>query len=97
MPRLFGIRERLHQPFWDTAFRTTGTPVPPITNRITLFGNANTGSFPATNLQVPGQFSSDKTFVLLSIRVCPYFDCAVVDCEPPVEGASNTDISNGFF
>jgi hypothetical protein len=52
MPRLAGVRERRHQPFWDTLVRTTGDPVPAIPNSTRLFGNANVGNLALTNLQV---------------------------------------------
>lgn len=41
MPRLHGVKERRHQPFWDTLIRTTGTPAPVIQQSTRLFGNAN--------------------------------------------------------
>lgn len=41
MPRLSGVRERRHQPFWDTLIRTTGVPAPLIQNTTNLFGNSN--------------------------------------------------------
>jgi hypothetical protein len=58
MPRLHGVRERRHQPFWDSLIRTTGGPntIQP-TSR--LFGNANIGQLALTNLQVAGQLASD--------------------------------------
>ena len=44
MPRLAGVRERRHQPFWDTLIRTTGDPTPTLQNSTRLFGNANVDS-----------------------------------------------------
>lgn len=41
MPRLAGVKERRHQPFWDTLIRTTGDPSPALQNISKLFGNAN--------------------------------------------------------
>lgn len=41
MPRVHGVRERRHQPFWDSIIRTTGAPATPVGSRVTLFGNAN--------------------------------------------------------
>lgn len=74
MPRLHGIRERRHQPFWDTLIRTTGVPATPIAPSTRLFGNANVGNLALTNLQVAGQLASDQTYVVLSIRCWLYFD-----------------------
>ena len=41
MPRLAGVRERRHQPFWDTLVRTTGAPGTALAQSTNLFGNAN--------------------------------------------------------
>jgi hypothetical protein len=74
MPRLSGIRERRHQPFWDTLIRTTGDPTPIIQNSTRLFGNANVGNLALTNLQVAGQLASDQTYVALALRAWLFFD-----------------------
>lgn len=74
MPRLAGVRERRHQPFWDTLVRTTGNPSPAIQNTTNLFGNSNVGNLGLTNLQVAGQFASDQTYVALALRVWLFFD-----------------------
>lgn len=41
MPRLHGVKERLHQPFWDTLVRSTGVLTTAIQQTSRLFGNAN--------------------------------------------------------
>lgn len=74
MPRLSGIRERRHQPFWDTLIRTTGVPAAPVAPSTRLFGNANVGNLALTNLQVAGQLASDQTYVILSLRCWMFFD-----------------------
>lgn len=74
MPRLAGVRQRLHQPFWDSIVRTTGDPTPTIANRTTLFGNANVGDLSLTNLTVAGQLASDQTYVALALRAWLFFD-----------------------
>ncbi len=74
MPRLSGVRERRHQPFWDSLVRTTGDPTPGIAPTQRLFGNANVGNLALTNLQVAGQLASDQTYVILSFRCWLYFD-----------------------
>ncbi len=76
MPRLHGVRERRHQPFYDTLVRTTGDPTPSILNSTKLFGNANVGNLALTNLQVAGQLASDQTYVILALRCWLYFDGA---------------------
>jgi len=74
MPRLSGVRERRHQPFYDTLIRTTGVPAIPVLNNTNLFGNANIGNLGLTNLQVAGQLASDQTYVTLALRCFTYFD-----------------------
>ena len=77
MPRLHGVRERRHQPFWDTLVRATGPLAPASVSPSTrLFGNANVGNLALTNLQVAGQLASDQTYVILSLRAFLYFDGA---------------------
>ena len=74
MPRLHGVRERRHQPFWDSLVRTTGNPATAIAASTRLFGNANVGNLALTNLQVAGQLASDQTYVILSLRCWLYFE-----------------------
>jgi hypothetical protein len=68
MPRLSGVRERRHQPFYDTLIRTTGDPAVPLQALNLLFGNANVGNLALTNLQVAGQLAADQTYVILALR-----------------------------
>jgi hypothetical protein len=75
MPRLHGVKERRHQPFYDTLIRTYGTTVTPAIGSSTrLFGNANVGNLALTNLQVAGQLASDQTYVILAMRCWLYFN-----------------------
>lgn len=74
MPRLHGVRERRHQPVWDTLVRSTGSPATDIQPQTFLFGNANVGQLSLTNLQVAGQLASDQTYVILAMRAWLYFD-----------------------
>lgn len=74
MPRLAGVRERRHQPIWDTLIRTTGDPTPIIPASTRLYGNANVGQLALTNLQVAGQLASDQTYVALALRCWLFFD-----------------------
>lgn len=74
MPRVHGVRERRHQPVWDTLVRSTGSPPATIGPSTRLFGNANVGQLQLTNLQVPGQLASDQTYVILALRCWMYFD-----------------------
>jgi hypothetical protein len=74
MPRVSDLRERLHQPIWDTLIRTTGVPTTQLINGSLLFTNPNTNSLANTNMQVAGQLASDQTYVVLAMRNYMYFD-----------------------
>jgi len=74
MPRLHGVRERRHQPFYDTLVRSTGSPSTTVQSSTLLFGNSNVGNLALTNLQTPGQLASDQTYVILALRAWLYFD-----------------------
>ena len=74
MPRIHGVREKRHQPFWDTLVRTTGTPAVALNPSTLLFGNANIGNRAFTNLDVAGQLASDQTYIVLALRCWLYFD-----------------------
>ena len=41
MPRLHGVRERRHQPVYDSLVRSTGSPATTIAPATRLYGNAN--------------------------------------------------------
>lgn len=73
MPRLHGVRERHHQPVWDTLVRSTGSPATAIPASSTLFAD-KFGGLDRTNMQVAGQLASDKTYVTLALRCWLYFD-----------------------
>lgn len=74
MPRVHGVRERRHQPFWDTLVRSTGSPTNTIAAQNKLFGNSNVGNLALTNLQVAGQLAADQTYVILALRAWLFFD-----------------------
>ncbi len=71
MARLLDVRERLHQPFFDSLVRGIG--VSTVGNSTRLFGNANVGQRGLTNLQVAGQLASDQTYILKAIRCALFF------------------------
>jgi hypothetical protein len=74
MPRIANVRERRHQPFWDTLVHTTGNPTTALQSTTNLFGNSNVGNLALTNLQVAGQLASDQTYVILALRAWLYFN-----------------------
>lgn len=71
MAKVKGVRERVHQPFYDTALRGIG--ITTLQNQFQLFGSANIGQPDRTNLQVPGQLASDATYVCKAVRCLMYF------------------------
>jgi hypothetical protein len=83
MARLRDIRERVHQPKYDTLVK--GIAVTNIAATSRLFGNANVGQQDLTNLQQPGQLSSDATYVLKAMRCAMYF-----------QGLNDAEFSNAY-
>jgi hypothetical protein len=71
MARLDGVRERRHQPFFDTLVRGIGQSN--VGNLTALFGNANVGNRALTNLQVAGQLASDQTYIIKVLRTVMWF------------------------
>jgi hypothetical protein len=72
MPRLSGVKERRHQPLFDTLVRTNA--VSTVQQTTSLFGNANVGQPALTNMNAPGQLASDQTYIVLAMRAFLYFE-----------------------
>jgi len=75
MPKLVGVRERRHQPYWDTLLRadTNAAPDPLVSNETQLFNGRNLGLEYWTNMNIAGSFASDNTYVVLAMRVWLWF------------------------
>lgn len=71
MPKVQGVRERRHQPFFDTLVRGIG--ISTVSAQSALFGNANVGQRQLTNLQTPGVLAADQTYMIKALRVVMYF------------------------
>lgn len=71
MARLDGVRERRHQPFFDSLVRGIG--ISGVGNLTQLFGNANVGNRALTNLQVAGVLASDQTYIIKVLRSVLWF------------------------
>lgn len=76
MAKLTNVRERVHQPFFDSLIRTGGfgfvndsQPVRPQTNLFTVAGRG----FGRTNMQFGAQLPSDQSHVTLALRVFVWF------------------------
>lgn len=70
MPKLVGVRERRHQPFYDTLMRCGyAGPTPTVGRNTRLFASGNNLSNTEwTNMNMAGALPSDNTFIILSIR-----------------------------
>src|SRR5438128_240153 len=75
MPKLEGVSERRHQPFYDSLIRAGAgqAPTPALGARTQLFGSNNIGNLSLTNMTTPGQLSSDQTYVIMAMRAFLYF------------------------
>jgi len=76
VPRLSGMREKHHQPFYDSLIRVDAdtAPTPLVTAQTRLFATGtNLGQLQWTNMVNAGQFGSDESFVTLAIRVFLWF------------------------
>jgi len=75
MPKLEGVKEERHQPFYDTLIRAAANtaPTPPVGSMTRLFSSANIGNTALTNMKSAGVLSSDQTFVVLAMRAWLYF------------------------
>jgi hypothetical protein len=75
MPRVTNLKERRHQPFYDTLIRVdpTTAPSPTVQAETMLFNGTNIGQLQWTNMNVAGMFASDNTYIVLAIRVYLWF------------------------
>lgn len=75
MPKLIGVRERRHQPYWDSIIRVDQdtAPTPTVGADTRLFNGTNLGQNEWTNMVNAGQFPSDNTYIVLSIRCHLWF------------------------
>jgi len=72
MAKLTNVRERVHQPFYDTLVRTAGLSNPAVQDSTNLFSNqSRVGDLSAlTNLPNGSTLPSDQSYVVLALR-CP--------------------------
>ncbi len=74
MAKVVSIRERVHQPFWDTLIRTGGYTQGNVQDTTDLFGGSGTIRTPATtNLQNGSTLPSDQSHVVLALRVFSWY------------------------
>lgn len=76
MPRLGGLREKHHQPYWDSLIRVMHdtAPTPTVTATTRLFAaGTNLGQTQWTNMVSAGQLPSDESYIVLALRVFLWF------------------------
>lgn len=75
MPKVVGMKERRHQPYFDTLLRadTNTAPSPTVAQSTNLFNGTNLGQAYWTNMDVAGQFASDNTYIVLAMRCWLWF------------------------
>jgi hypothetical protein len=75
MAKLTNVRERVHQPFFDTLVRTAGLGNTAVNQRTSLFTNAarQDDINALTNLQNGSTLPSDQSHVTLALRVFTWF------------------------
>lgn len=79
MPKISGMRERIHQPYWDSIVLAGpgAAPNPLIGAETRLFsGGANQGNIAWTNMPGSGSFLSDSTYQILALRIWTHFSGA---------------------
>jgi len=97
MAKVVSIRERVHQPFWDTLIRTAGYSQGTVGDTTDLFGGSGTVRTPATtNLQNGSTLPSDQSHVVLALRVFSWYRNSQLRVAGGVDGelALNGDYGN---
>ena len=98
MAKLTNVRERVHQPFYDTLIRTSGLGgnIQPVNQQQSLFTNAarQDDINALTNLQNGSTLPSDQSHVTLALRVFTWFRAPQIRAEGAANGAIKT---NGDF
>jgi len=70
MPKIVGVRERRHQPYYDTLIRADyqTSPSPPVAQSTQLFNGTSLGLEQWTNMSIAGAFASDNSYIALAMR-----------------------------
>jgi len=90
MAKLTNVRERVHQPFYDTLIRTSGLGgnINPVNATQKLFSNQQRIDDPnaLTNLQNGSTLPSDQSHVTLALRVFTWFRNPQIRATGPANG-----------
>ncbi len=73
MAKVVSIRERVHQPFFDTLIRTAGLAAGALTDTTSLFTSNGARTEATTNLINGATLPSDQSHVVLALRVFTWF------------------------
>lgn len=97
MAKVVSIRERVHQPFWDTLIRTAGFSAGNVNDQTDLFiGNGQRGAN-VTNLPNGSTLPSDQSHVVLALRVFSWYRNSIKRVLGPADSgevAINGDYGN---
>lgn len=73
MAKVVSIRERVHQPFWDSLIRTAGLTSGALNDTTSLFTSNGSRSEATTNLINGSTLPSDQSHVVLALRVFSWY------------------------
>ena len=73
MPKVVSIRERVHQPFFDTLIRTSGLTPGQVNDTTSLFTNGGQRTKATTNLINGATLPSDQSHVVLALRAFSWY------------------------
>jgi hypothetical protein len=77
MPKLIGVREKRHQPFYDSIIRVAAdtAPTPTVSQRVRLFASGtNLGDNSWTNMAQASSLPSDQSYVIYAMRCFMQFN-----------------------
>jgi hypothetical protein len=73
MGKIVSVRERVHQPFFDSLIRTAGTQPGSVQDKTALFVSGGVRTDAITNLNNGSTLPSDQSHVTLALRVFTWF------------------------
>lgn len=86
MPKVVSIRERVHQPFYDSLVRTAGLTPGSLTDTTALFTSNGARSEATTNLINGSTLPSDQSHVVLALRVSAWYRNPILRVDGAVDG-----------
>lgn len=94
MAKVVSIRERVHQPFWDTLIRTSGFQASNVGDQNDLFIGNGQRTQAVTNLPNGSTLPSDQSHVVLALRVFSWYR----NSQLRVAGGANGEVAiNGDY